>query len=83
VEIPPRPGAAAGRSLRQTVEAEQPDQEHDDAWNVRAGETDAGRGERGDHERELAYRTDEFLPIGMDPVQLDRTTFDLYRMGRR
>lgn len=40
-------------------------------------------GERGDHERELDYRTREFLPIGMDPIHVDRTTFDLYRMGRR
>jgi len=40
-------------------------------------------GERGDHERELGYRTGEFLPIGMDPLHVDRTTFDLYRMGRR
>jgi Phage tail protein (Tail_P2_I) len=40
-------------------------------------------GERGDHERELLARTTEFLPIGMDPVHVDRTTFDLYRLGRR
>lgn len=40
-------------------------------------------GERGDHERELAHRTGDFLPIGMDPIHVDRTTFDLYRMGRR
>jgi hypothetical protein len=40
-------------------------------------------GERGDHERELDHRTREFLPIGMDPLHVDRTTFDLYRMERR
>jgi len=40
-------------------------------------------GERGDHERELTTRTREFLPIGMEPIHVDRTTFDLYRLGRR
>ena len=40
-------------------------------------------GERGDHERELDHRTHDFLPIGMDPLHVDRTTLDLYRMGRR
>lgn len=40
-------------------------------------------GERGDHERELDHRTRDFLPIGMDPIHVDRTTFDLYRMERR
>jgi hypothetical protein len=40
-------------------------------------------GERGDHMRELETRTGEFLPIGMDPVHVDRSTFDLYRLDRR
>ena len=31
--------------------------------------TPGAYGERGDHERELVARTDEFLPIGMDPVE--------------
>jgi hypothetical protein len=39
-------------------------------------------GERGDHERELLARAHEFLPIGMVPVPLDRTAYDLYRMER-
>ena len=39
--------------------------------------------ERGDHERELRTRAREFLPIGMDPFQIDRTAFDLRRMERR
>jgi len=45
--------------------------------------TPGAYGERGDHERELLARTQEFLPIGMDAVQIDRTAFDLYRMERR
>jgi len=43
--------------------------------------TPGAYGERGDHERELITRTQEFLPIGMDPFHIDRTSFDLYRMG--
>ncbi len=45
--------------------------------------TPGAYGERGEHERELRLAPDEFLPIGMDPVHVDRTTFDLYRMERR
>ncbi len=45
--------------------------------------TPGAYGERGDHERELLARTDEFLPIGMDPFHIDRTTFDFYRLGHR
>lgn len=39
--------------------------------------------ERGDHQRELDARTDDFLPIAMVPVHVDRTTHDLYRLDRR
>jgi hypothetical protein len=44
--------------------------------------TPGAYGERGDHERELLARSGEFLPIGMAPVHVDRTVFDLYRMAR-
>jgi hypothetical protein len=54
------------------------------AFAVGEGASQPGAfGERGDHERELDHRTREFLPIGMDPLHVDRTTFDLYRMERR
>ena len=45
--------------------------------------TPGAYGERGEHERELLARAQEFLPIGMDSFHVDRTTFDLYRMERR
>jgi hypothetical protein len=55
-----------------------------DVFAVGEGASQPGAfGERGDHERELDARTREFLPIGMDPVHVDRTAFDLYRMERR
>ncbi|MBZ0233026.1 MAG: hypothetical protein K8M05_11910, partial [Deltaproteobacteria bacterium] len=53
---------------------------------LRAGEDGTQPGayaERGDHERELTSRADDFLPIAMTPVHLDRTTHDLYRLDRR
>lgn len=39
--------------------------------------------ERAGQARELAARTNEFLPIGMASVLVDRTTHDLYRLSRR
>jgi hypothetical protein len=45
--------------------------------------TPGAYGERGDHERELSARGAEFLPIGMDPFHVDRTTSDFYRLGHR
>jgi hypothetical protein len=47
-----------------------------------AGGVPGAHGERTDHERELYGRTDDNLPIGLVPFHVDRTTTDLFRMGR-
>lgn len=52
---------------------------------LRAGENSRRPGAYADRRqrlRELHERTDDFLPIGLVPHQLDRTTLDLNRMAR-
>ncbi|HTV20383.1 MAG TPA: hypothetical protein VMG12_16985, partial [Polyangiaceae bacterium] len=48
-----------------------------------AGRIPGAYADRSARERELAARTEQNLPIGLLPIHLDRTPYDLARMGRR